>query len=138
AKKGVTLALHDDGADATAELDAGQMQQVFTNLVMNASQAMSREGTVEIAIGRERAAAPPDQGGEEVPCIRVRVRDEGVGIEPQNLPHIFEPFFTTKEVGQGTGLGLSVAYGIVREHKGWMTAESTPGQGSEISVYLPA
>jgi two-component system, NtrC family, sensor kinase len=136
AKKSVTLALRD-GAPAPAELDAGQMQQVLTNLVINALQAMDAKGTVEVAVTTERATAPPDQGGAEASCVCIRVRDQGSGIAPEHLPHVFEPFFTTKDVGQGTGLGLSVAYGIVREHRGWMVVESALGQGSEFAVYLP-
>ncbi len=137
AKKNVTMALQDDGAEAIAELDAGQMQQVFTNLVVNAVQAMEAQGTVVVTVTRERAAPPPGNGGSETPCVCVRVRDDGSGIPPEHLPHVFEPFFTTKDVGQGTGLGLSVAYGIVREHQGWMDVRSTLGQGSEFAVYLP-
>jgi signal transduction histidine kinase len=66
------------------------------------------------------------------------VRDDGTGIPPEHIPHVFEPFFTTKDVGQGTGLGLSVAYGIVREHGGWMSVTSVAGEGSTFAVYLPA
>jgi two-component system, NtrC family, sensor kinase len=137
AKKGVTLALREDEAPATAELDAGQIQQVFTNLVVNAVQAMDGRGTVLVALARERAAAPTEMGGADTDCVCVRVRDEGSGIAPEHLAHVFEPFFTTKDVGQGTGLGLSVAYGIVREHRGWMDVRSNVGQGSEFIVYLP-
>ena len=137
AKKGVTLALREAEAPATAELDAGQIQQVVTNLVVNAVQAMNGPGTVAVAVTRERAAAPQALGGASTDCVCVRVRDEGSGIAPEHLAHVFEPFFTTKDVGQGTGLGLSVAYGIVREHRGWMDVRSTVGQGSEFLVYLP-
>jgi len=136
-KKGVTLALREDEAPAVADLDAGQIQQVFTNLVVNAVQAIDDHGAVEVAISRERAAAPPDLGGAETDCVCVRVRDEGSGIAPEHLAHVFEPFFTTKDVGQGTGLGLSVAYGIVREHRGWMDVSSKIGEGTEFIVYLP-
>jgi signal transduction histidine kinase len=65
------------------------------------------------------------------------VRDHGAGIEPDNLGHIFEPFFTTKDIGEGTGLGLSVAYGIVQDHGGWIDVKSKVGEGSMFSVYLP-
>ena len=69
--------------------------------------------------------------------IRIRVRDDGVGIAQENLSRVFDPFFTTKEVGRGTGLGLSVAYGIVREHGGWLEVESNPERGSCLTVTLP-
>jgi signal transduction histidine kinase len=63
--------------------------------------------------------------------------DEGEGIPEDHLSHIFEPFFTTKDVGEGTGLGLSVAYGIVRDHGGWIDVQSEVGKGTEFRVYLP-
>ena len=67
----------------------------------------------------------------------MEVCDQGTGIDRGTLAHIFEPFFTTKDVGQGTGLGLSVSYGIVHEHGGWIGAESRPGEGSRFTIYLP-
>jgi signal transduction histidine kinase len=137
AKSGVTLALRP-GAPVVAEVDAGQLQQVFTNVIVNGIQAMSAPGTVEVSVSRERRAPPPDHGGGEAAYVRVRVRDEGRGVAPGDLPHLFEPFFTTKDIGQGTGLGLSVAHGIVREHGGWMDVQSELGHGTELSVYLPA
>ena len=64
--------------------------------------------------------------------------DAGAGIRDEDVAHVFEPFFTTKDVGEGTGLGLSVAYGIVREHGGWIDVVSTVGRGSSFAVYLPS
>ena len=64
--------------------------------------------------------------------------DVGEGIEPSNLGHVFEPFFTTKDVGEGTGLGLAVTYGIIREHGGWIAVASEVGRGTEFRIYLPA
>jgi signal transduction histidine kinase len=79
-----------------------------------------------------------DHAGAAGDWIAVRVRDRGHGIAPEHLPHVFEPFFTTKDVGTGTGLGLSVAYGIVSDHGGWMTVESREGQGSTFALFLPS
>ena len=69
--------------------------------------------------------------------MRICVKDEGAGIAREHLGRVFEPFFTTKDVGAGTGLGLSVAYGIVRDHGGWIAVESEVGRGSRFSIYLP-
>lgn len=133
------LALRVDAPEAIlAEVDAGQMQQVVTNLVMNAVQAMSTPGEVVVTVERSERSPPPDLGGHPREFVVIRVRDQGPGIAPEHLPHVFEPFFTTKDVGEGTGLGLSVAYGMVREHGGFLDVASTPGQGATFSVHLPA
>jgi two-component system NtrC family sensor kinase len=116
--------------------NVGQIQQVFTNLLVNAAQSMPEGGKIHINI--EHGLANPvvvSAGGPRY--TRVRVRDEGTGMEPGVLEHIFDPFFTTKEPGEGTGLGLSIAYGIVRDHGGWIEVDSAPGRGSEFSVWLP-
>jgi signal transduction histidine kinase len=134
-KKNVDLVLHCGKPEAIALVDSGEMQQALTNLVVNAIQAMSHEGTVEISIDDEMARAPARDLA--VSCLRVRVRDEGEGIPSEHLAHIFEPFFTTKDVGDGTGLGLSVTHGIVEEHAGWITVESNAATGSVFTMYLP-
>ncbi|HLL85121.1 MAG TPA: HAMP domain-containing sensor histidine kinase [Longimicrobium sp.] len=120
-----------------AEVDAGQINQALTNLVMNAVQAMPRGGEVKVSLERTRETPPPDVGGPEGEFLRLHVTDEGEGIAPEVLPHVFEPFFTTKGVGEGTGLGLSVSYGLVREHGGWISARSEPGKGSTFTLHLP-
>jgi two-component system NtrC family sensor kinase len=133
----VELHLASASGAARVRMDEAQVQQVITNLVLNAIQATGNGGRVEIDIGRVRAAKP---GGaaEERNYVRLAVVDEGIGIAPENLARIFEPFFTTKDVGEGTGLGLSVCYGIVEEHGGWIGVDSTVGKGSLFTVYLPA
>jgi two-component system NtrC family sensor kinase len=120
-----------------------QIEQVLVNLVVNAIHASERPGKVIITVGLDKARPPADvtppvwrEGGEPRYAM-VSVRDEGVGIAPEVLPRIFEPFFTTKHVGEGTGLGLSVAYGIVREHGGWIEVSSERNKGSLFTVYLP-
>jgi signal transduction histidine kinase len=105
----------------------GKINQVFLNLLMNALQACAQGGKIE-------ARTRPDAAGG----VTVEVRDNGCGISADHLPHLFEPFFTTKPVGQGTGLGLSVSYGIVQEHGGVIEIESTPGHGSLFRVRLSA
>jgi signal transduction histidine kinase len=105
---------------------------------MNGIQAMPEGGDLRVAIDRERVAPPPPIGGPEAGFVRLRVVDRGQGIAPEQIAHVFEPFFTTKDVGEGTGLGLSVAYGIVAEHKGWIDVESEPAKGATFTVHLPA
>jgi signal transduction histidine kinase len=129
------LASSDDGP--TASGDAAQIQQVVTNLVMNAIQAMPRGGLVELSLGKERVEPPAELHMPESEYLCLRVRDEGEGIPPDNLPRVFEPFFTTKDVGMGTGLGLAVAYGIIRDHGGFIAVESKVNEGATFSVYLP-
>ncbi len=121
-----------------AEVDHQQVLQVMTNLVVNAIQATPKGGKVLLSTGRERRVPPPDVGGAEGAFARIDVKDTGAGIAGDVLPHIFEPFFTTKGVGEGTGLGLSVAWGLARDHGGWIGVESEPGQGTRFSLFLPA
>jgi signal transduction histidine kinase len=136
-KRSIELVTPPSTSDALASFDGAQIQQVITNLVMNAIQASPDRGAVEITVERGRSAPPVDVGGGEADHLCLRVKDEGTGISPENLPHIFEPFFTTKDVGEGTGLGLAVTYGIIREHGGWITVQSARDEGSTFSVYLP-
>jgi two-component system NtrC family sensor kinase len=136
-RRGVTIAtaLADDPLLASA--DEHQLEQALVNLLVNAIQAMPNGGRVEITSG-ERRVRPPGNGGPEGDFICVTVRDEGPGIPPEHLARLFEPFFTTKDPGEGTGLGLSVAHGIVRDHGGWIEVESEVGHGSRFALYLPA
>ncbi|MFT3838235.1 MAG: ATP-binding protein [Myxococcaceae bacterium] len=128
-----------DGADPLyAEIDHQQVLQVLTNLVVNAIQATPKNGAVSLSCSKVTLAPPPDVGGQPGNYVRVDVSDTGPGIAGDVLPHIFEPFFTTKTVGEGTGLGLSVAWGLARDHGGWIGVESTIDKGSRFSLYLPA
>jgi signal transduction histidine kinase len=137
-KRGIVFKLAGATTNLRANVDGGQLQQVITNLIMNAIQATPGGGVVELSISRESAPLPPDLGGGDVTVFCLRVRDAGCGISPEHLPYVFEPFFTTKDVGEGTGLGLAVAYGIIREHGGWIAVESQLGRGTVFSVFLPA
>ncbi len=136
-KRRTTLTVQGLPPPLLLDVDAGQIQQVLTNLIVNSSEAMPGGGTVEIALTCEHVT-PPD-GSECIPgqYVRIDVIDHGEGIPPELLDEVFEPFFTTKEVGEGTGLGLSIAYGIVKEHGGWIDVRSDMGRGSCFSVYLP-
>jgi signal transduction histidine kinase len=136
-QKSVELRLEAAEADTRASVDAGQIQQVITNLVINAVQAMPSGGVVRLDVLRERVEPPHELHRPEGEYLCLRVRDEGEGIAPDDLPRIFEPFFTTKDVGAGTGLGLAVAYGIVRDHGGFITVDSQIHHGATFSVYLP-
>ncbi len=125
------------GGPAKVTVDRGQIQQVLMNLLMNALQASPQHSAVEVGVGREQIQAPPGLPTCEGKCACVYVEDHGKGIPPENLERIFEPFFTTKDVGEGTGLGLSTAQGIVRDHGGWIAVRSSVGGGSRFTVYLP-
>jgi signal transduction histidine kinase len=130
----VTAPPHDDAL--RVEADDGQLHQVMTNLVVNAIQA-APGGTVEIAARIVDQMPPPYVGKATQSWMVIEVRDTGVGMDDKTRQRIFEPFFTTKQVGEGTGLGLSVTWGIVREHGGWIEVASSPGHGSTFTVYLP-
>ena len=104
----------------------GRLQQVLMNLLLNAADATPDGGS--IAVGATSGAGR----------VRLSVTDTGVGIPAEHLDRIYDPFFTTKPRGRGTGLGLSVSYGIVKEHAGTLTAESAPGEGSRFIISLPA
>ena len=114
------------GDDATAWVDEDQLEQALLNIVVNALQATPPGGTVEVGVG---AATP---------WASVRIADTGAGMDEATLARVFEPFFTTKGVGEGTGLGLAVTYGIVREAGGRIDVESRPGAGSAFTVHVPA
>ena len=121
-------------------VDQSQLEQLLTNLCVNARDAIEYSGTVEIAtanvvIDAPFCAAHPDATPGE--HARLTVTDDGRGISSQLLPHLFEPFFTTKGVGEGTGLGLATVYGAVRQNDGFITVESTAGQGTRFDVYFP-
>ncbi len=121
--------------------DPGMIEQVMMNLVMNARDAMPGGGGVtletrRVELGSGRTDAPPPPAGPGA-YARLTVLDTGAGIPAEVLPHVFEPFFTTKETGKGSGLGLAMVYGVVRQHRGEVTVKSLPGQGSAFDVWLP-
>ncbi len=127
--------LGDDALWVTA--DEHQIEQALVNLVVNAMQATSDGGRIEVT-SRRRRTRPPGNGGPDGEFVCVTVTDHGTGIPPDHLTRVFEPFFTTKDPGEGTGLGLAVAHGIIRDHGGWMEVDSRPERGSRFSFYVPA
>ena len=126
--------------------DPQQLRQVFLNLVLNSLEAMNGHPSTRPG-GFAQDSGPPREDGVGLqgrldvqtaiqgPELRVTIADNGAGINPQDLPHIFEPFFTTKPTG--TGLGLAVVHGIIKEHSGRITVESHPGQGTRVTLTLP-
>ena len=126
----VRVAAELDGALPPIHGDTGKLQQVLLNLFFNARDAMPQGGRLTV-----RTLRPPDKGGTRV---QVEVHDTGVGIAPEDLDKIYDPFFTTKRTGRGTGLGLAVTYGIVREHNGSIQVDSRPGQGTLFRLDFPA
>jgi signal transduction histidine kinase len=136
-KQGVALTVRESSERCVTQSDEGQIQQVLMNVVANAIQATDRGGCAVVALSRRRAQPPLDQGGREQDYCCIEVKDNGRGMDQATVARVFEPFFTTKGIGEGTGLGLSVAYGIVREHGGFIDVESQLGQGSRFAIYLP-
>jgi PAS domain S-box-containing protein len=117
--------------------DATQMEQVLLNLALNARDAMPDGGILTIETAAATLGAGDIAGCEPGPYVRLTVRDTGVGMDGDTRGRVFEPFFTTKGAGQGSGLGLSIVNGIVRQSSGGVTVESAPGQGATFRVFLP-
>src|SRR5581483_10161490 len=130
-------------ADPTLNMvfaDATQLEQVLINLCLNARDAMPMGGKLELATQQVEIA----HGSQRVqpylapgPYVLLQVKDTGIGMDEQVQARLFEPFFTTKEVGQGTGLGLAMVYGIIKQHHGMIRVQSQHGKGTTFSLYLP-
>lgn len=136
----ITLSWSHDPELHPIRADKRQLEQVLMNLVVNARDAMPEGGEIlietentvlETPLMRDRAIVPAGK------YVRVRVADQGIGIAPEKLPKIFEPFYTTKRTGEGTGLGLSTAYGIVKQSGGFIFVDSTLVGGTVFSLYFP-
>ncbi len=136
----IELKMEHEAEVGVIRADRGQFDQVLINLAVNARDAMSGGGALTIRTSRVEVHEPTHHGHELIPAnsyVVLEVADTGVGIPKENLNHIFEPFFSTKEVGQGTGLGLSTVYGIVRQSDGFVFVDSAVGQGTTFTIYLP-
>jgi PAS domain S-box-containing protein len=137
-----TLEIEPSRSSTAVHADPNQIEQILINLVANARDATDTGDQVRItvkdliwagsAVGEASFAIPPGN------YVLLTVADTGRGMNPETRARVFEPFYTTKPVGQGTGLGLSTVYGIVKQHGGYITAESGPGQGAVFTIYWPA
>jgi signal transduction histidine kinase/ActR/RegA family two-component response regulator len=138
-REDIALAIEVPSMPAPVVGDRSDLEQVVLNLVLNARDALPRGGSVHIDVGHERidaGNAPKDVTAEPGDYVRLRVRDDGIGMTPEVRAHLFEPFFTTKEVGEGTGLGLAFVHGIARQAGGFVAVETAPGTGTTVSVYF--
>ena len=118
--------------------DADRLQQVLINLLLNAVQAMPDGGSLAVETARRAPHAPRPRGAPSRRSSSFAVTDTGIGIPADIKDKIFDPFYTTKEGQGGTGLGLAVCSGIVKEHDGWIDVEDADGGGTVFRVYLPA
>ena len=137
----IVLELAHEAGMPPVRADKRQLEQVLMNLVVNARDAMPDGGTIRIDTRISEFSAPFTRDRVVVPqgsYVSIAVTDTGTGIAPDKLTKIFEPFYTTKRVGEGTGLGLSTAYGIVKQTGGYIFVDSTEGQGSTFSLLFPA
>ncbi|MGI9388560.1 MAG: ATP-binding protein [Boseongicola sp.] len=137
----VTLDLKIEDTDRVIRADRRQFEQVVMNLVVNARDAMPDGGEIEIRVQPKVIENELERDRAKLPAgnyITVEITDQGRGIDPDKLQKIFEPFFTTKKTGEGTGLGLSTAYGIVKQTGGFIFAESQVGVGTKFTLFFPA
>ncbi|HTV02332.1 MAG TPA: ATP-binding protein [Luteitalea sp.] len=117
------------------EADEGQIEQVVHNIVLNAKQAMTRGGNVQVVCGNVRMAPGPEPLAVPRQYVRISIKDSGPGIPPEHLERIFDPYFTTKP--SGTGLGLAVSHAVIKNHGGLLHAESVVGSGTTFHILLP-
>lgn len=123
---------------AYVRLDQSHVEQIFRNLALNARDAMPGGGIFRMSVENVLIDEASDSTGVAGRYVCVSVQDSGSGMDTDTLEHIFEPFFSTKSVGHGTGLGLSVVYGIMKQHNGWVEASSSKGGGSSFRLFFPA
>jgi len=139
-REDVSLKLDLNESPLLIEADAGMLEQVLMNLSVNARHAMPNGGSLVVSTFiRNFKAGELENEMEFSPgnYIGLRVADTGCGMSKETINRIFEPFFTTKSIGEGTGLGLSTVFGIVKQHKGWIHVDSQVGKGSVFEIYFP-
>lgn len=137
---GVDLIVIRSAGLASVDADRGQLEQILANLVANSRDAMPLGGELHITTAEvelDDAFAAVHAGASAGPHVRIVVRDAGLGMDADTLAHLFEPYFTTKPTGKGTGLGLAMVYGAVKQSGGYILAESSLGAGTTMSIYLP-
>jgi len=140
AKKEISISLNLQQDIWTVEVDKGQIEQVLLNFYVNAWQAMPAGGSLHIQTDNKTLDSSYIKSFSVIPgnYVKLSISDTGVGMDANTQKRIFEPFFTTKEKGRGTGLGLASAYGIIKNHGGFINVYSEKGKGSSFTVYLPA
>ena len=137
----IRLVLSLNPAPVMTCADAGMLDQVLMNLAVNARDAMPSGGRLQIetserVVDEDAASLYPDASPGRYVCVSLS--DSGCGIPPEVLPRIFEPFFTTKDAGKGTGLGLATVFGIIKQHRGWVTVDTEVKKGTTFRVFIPA
>ena len=128
-----------DGISLVAEVDTSQLQQALVNLALNARDAMPEGAPILFRLRHEQIEQQRPAFPDTLPpgdYVVMEVADSGCGMTPEVLNQALDPFFTTKDVGQGTGLGLPVVFGIVHAHHGFLTIESAPNQGTRVAIFL--
>lgn len=126
-RKDIEIQMDLSGSLPLVRIDSGKIKQVFVNLLMNSEQAIKHKGTIRITTSYLK------ESGQ----VQIILQDNGEGIPEEILPKVFDPFFTTKAVGEGTGLGLSVSYGIIKDHRGEIQVSSKPGESTQFLILLP-
>lgn len=135
------VSVRTNGATENLWIDAdkSQLGQAITNLIINSNQAMPKGGSISVSYSTTTIKSPQNFNRDAAPgsFVVLTIRDTGEGIAPEALSRVFEPFFTTKPFGQGSGLGLSMVYGIMQRHGGWIEVDSQLGMGTALSLYFP-
>lgn len=136
----IQITLDLDPTPKYVKMDPGLLEQVIMNLVVNSSDAMPRGGQITIQVSNDQFDAKPERSLIDIPAgeyVTLCIRDTGSGMDEETQTRAFEPFFTTKDVHRGTGLGLSMVYGIVKQSHGGLALKSSPGEGTCLCIYLP-